>query len=1016
MNHNISSFCEEQRQLLQLELQSESLGETSNSKLNDSNDAPRSHVLHGLAVDHVSVGLYGRTVVTLHKSNFSLLPAHRFTTGDEAEIRSSNSKAGSVGVVSQVTDESIAVALFGGSIHKSSKKNEKGKGKKQEDDKDNDDNVLQGSPPFSLLPKSSIEVHHKLVTALNDLGKHGVDHPVAGTVIRSLFDASSNSSAEVSTRAHLPDEPTNLDASQREAISFALGGPNRPVALIHGPPGSGKTTTLVQLIRQAVLRHDYRVLVTAPSNVAVDNVLAKLVSLPSSSDKKRRKKNLRVVRLGHPARLQTDILPYSLEALVQSAEGTEIVHDVREEIRSYLKVVSNPKAKHTDKAIARRELRLLTKEVRSREEEVVRELLTKAQVVMATCVGAGSALLRDAVIGKFDVVIIDEAAQALESACWIPALKASQKLILAGDHCQLPPTIRSNDPAVQRGLSRTMFERVLELYGNQPQRVSRMLCVQYRMNEMIANWASQAMYDGKLTTHEGVRQRLISDLVEYRDDAEQQEDIDIAMITETPLLLIDTAGCELHESVNAAGSKFNTGEANLVAQHVRSILRLGVQQSQLAVISPYNGQVEILRSLLLPDFPKLEVRTVDGFQGSEKEAVVLSLVRSSARSGQGRGCIGFLRDDRRLNVAVTRARRHCCVVCDSDTVSQSPFINGLLTWIEANGYHQSAMLPIGNSETQERSTTHALKALQASLQQESKHSEERNNKSMKEAPIEDRLLNSIRKFAESGRPGDSMDLSHQLTKAHRKSVHELAEELGIEHESRGTEGVDRYITIRLPGPMPTDKHKMSIATPVDVPDSTDMIPLVGVGRNSSTGHEPELVDIPNDDGVSAFTILREAGDDEDESTDTEHDVPQSTSHMSNADLAALARERRERETLGKASETKAVATTHTQSKKKKNKGRKLGGIKRQPALDLTVDDNGLDDMAFLDAQIEKVQNSHGRTIKGDGVKYRTVVNGILLSKPSQSTNPKKKDTRASAALHSKLKQAQDDRRQKSKKK
>jgi superfamily I DNA and/or RNA helicase len=403
---------------------------------------------------------------------------------------------------------------------------------------------------------------------------------------------------------------------------------------------NSKTTTVVELIQQAVATRGYKVLVTAPSNVAVDNVLERLVA--DRKGNKRKLNKLRVVRLGHPARLQPKILPYSLEALVQRAEGTEIVTDVRNELDSFLRILNNPKSRANDKRIAYKEIKSLRKEVRTREEKVVQDLLNNAQVVLATCVGASNRLLRE---HKFDLVVIDEAAQALEAQCWIPTLRGTT-LVLAGDHCQLPPTIKTNVPEVAQGLSKTMFERIMDLYGDDKRPVSeglvsRMLDVQYRMHETISDWASQAMYNGQLRTHDFVKQRTLFQLTGKSDEDG---------VSEAALMLIDTSGCHMHETVNSAGSRFNTGEADIVARQVRVLVNdLGVQQEEIAVISPYNGQVEILKASLLGEFPKLEIRSVDGFQGGERDAVILSLVRSSERGGSNG--IGFLKDERRLNVA-----------------------------------------------------------------------------------------------------------------------------------------------------------------------------------------------------------------------------------------------------------------------------------------------------------------------------------------------------------------------------
>jgi ATP-dependent RNA/DNA helicase IGHMBP2 len=253
-------------------------------------------------------------------------------------------------------------------------------------------------------------------------------------------------------------------------------------------------------------------------------------------------RSLRTIRLGHPARIKASILKYSLEAQVQNADGTEIVVDVRKELQSFLRVISKPKSKPSDKRIAYREIKTLRKEIRTREEKVVQELLSTAQIVLATTVGAANRLLQK-VEGGFDLVVIDEAAQALEASCWIPILRG-RKVVLAGDHCQLPPTIKARHRRAQAGLSKTMFERLMELYGddkrgsqNSP-RISRMLQLQYRMHHDIADWASQAMYGGELKTHESVRNQTLSQLDTIKKASSEGE---VDGMAETRLLLVDTA-------------------------------------------------------------------------------------------------------------------------------------------------------------------------------------------------------------------------------------------------------------------------------------------------------------------------------------------------------------------------------------------------------------------------------------------------------------------------------------------
>jgi ATP-dependent RNA/DNA helicase IGHMBP2 len=193
---------------------------------------------------------------------------------------------------------------------------------------------------------------------------------------------------------------------------------------------------------------------------------------------------------------------------------------------------------------------------------------------------------------------------------WIPILRG-KRVVLAGDHCQLPPTIKSNNHEVQKALSRTMFERIMDYRD-----VSRMLRIQYRMHEDISNWASEAMYNGQLLTHELVKGRKLIDLAHVSENYDGSDTMETLLSTtqSATLMLIDTAGCDMFESVNASGSRYNDGEAKLVQRHVEHLLKIGLKEKDIAIITPYNGQVEILKKLLLVDFPALEIRSVDGFQ------------------------------------------------------------------------------------------------------------------------------------------------------------------------------------------------------------------------------------------------------------------------------------------------------------------------------------------------------------------------------------------------------------------
>ncbi|MBI4584823.1 MAG: IGHMBP2 family helicase [Planctomycetes bacterium] len=453
-------------------------------------------------------------------------------------------------------------------------------------------------------------------------------------------------------------EPINssLDASQRQAAEFALGA--RDLALIHGPPGTGKTTTLVEVILQAVKRKE-KVLACAPSNLAVDNLAERLAAFPA-----------RLVRLGHPARLLPSVLGHSLDALLEASEGERIARVVRRELEEAYRGLRKSRDRPSRREL-RDSIRRLKDELAAVEERAVRHLLSSADVVLATTAGAGDERLGGM---EFDRVVIDEAAQALEAACWIPLLRG-RSAVLGGDHLQLPPTIRSRE-AERGGLNVTLFGRLAEGLG---ERVTRLLTVQYRMHEEIMRWPSQELYHGSLQAHESVRRHLLADLPHVSKAAGES-------VAALPLLFIDTAGCgleEVHEEESE--SKANDGEVEIAAAHVEALLASGVRPAEVGVITPYNAQVERLRRRLSEEYPELEIDTVDGFQGREKEAVVISLVRSNPE-----GEVGFLKDDRRLNVALTRARRHLAVIGDSATVSSHPFLARLLEHLQVHGEHRSA--------------------------------------------------------------------------------------------------------------------------------------------------------------------------------------------------------------------------------------------------------------------------------------------------------------------------------------
>jgi len=445
-----------------------------------------------------------------------------------------------------------------------------------------------------------------------------------------------------------------LNAVQQEAVRFALSA--RDVALIHGPPGTGKTTVVVELIRRAVARGE-KVLACAPSNLAIDNILERLLAAGQ-----------RAVRLGHPARVMPELRARSLDLLVEEHHDVRLARKLVKEAMGlfraagrYTRARPAPGARQE----TRQEARSLLADARRLEAQAVEHILDTADVLCATTTGLDSELLGTR---RFDLAVIDEACQSTEPGCWIPLLRCD-RVVLAGDHCQLPPTVVSREAAAE-GFGISLFERLMALG---PSQISRRLTIQYRMHEAIMGFPSSEFYDGALEAHPAVRQHRLADL----------PGMAATPMTESPLEFIDTAGAGFDEQLEPDGeSRLNAQEAALACRKVRRLLDDGVSARDVAVIAPYAAQVRLLRDQLA--VPGLEIDSVDGFQGREKEAVVISLVRSNAA-----GEIGFLGDVRRMNVALTRARRKLLVVGDSATLSNHPFYRRMIEYFDRLGAYRT---------------------------------------------------------------------------------------------------------------------------------------------------------------------------------------------------------------------------------------------------------------------------------------------------------------------------------------
>lgn len=480
-----------------------------------------------------------------------------------------------------------------------------------------------------------------------------MDDSEYSSFMRVLFGLSSPGAPNMEIVKDVKFIDDKLNESQKDAIRFALASPE--VALIHGPPGTGKTHTLIELILQ-MLKQNLRILVCGPSNISVDNIVERLAPY-----------KVPIVRLGHPARLLPSVLNHSLEFLTRTSEAAVIVQDIRKEMDDKQASIRKTRNGRERRAIYG-DLKVLRKEFRERESKCVDNLVTGSKVVLATLHGAGSFQLKRQ---EFDVVIIDEASQALEAQCWVPLFNA-KKVVLAGDPFQLPPTVKSTDRkegkdekkkikrkleedleklsvaedekkiASKASLETTMFDRLLATHGPD---IKRLLDTQYRMNEKIMRFPSDELYDSKLVAADSVKGRLLVNLP-YK--VRETED------TMEPLVFYDTQGGDFPErteddssekrSVILGDSKSNDMEAALVGKHVEGLIEAGVKPDDIAIITPYNAQLAVLSQLLKEKYPGIEFGSVDGFQGREKEAVMVSLVRSNSEHE-----VGFLEEKRRLN-------------------------------------------------------------------------------------------------------------------------------------------------------------------------------------------------------------------------------------------------------------------------------------------------------------------------------------------------------------------------------
>ena len=436
-----------------------------------------------------------------------------------------------------------------------------------------------------------------------------------------------------------------LNASQEKAVNQVLCA--KEVAVVHGPPGTGKTTTLVEAVYETLHREN-QVMVSAQSNTAVDWIAEKLVD-----------RGIPVLRIGNPTRVNDKMLAFTYERRFEAHSDYPELWQIRKTIREMTGRLR--KSGREDRERLHNQLTKLRVRATGLEIRIDTELFTEARVIACTLVGAASRVLERK---RFSSLFIDEAAQAIEAACWI-AISRADRVILAGDHCQLPPTIKCIE-AARGGLGRTLLEKVVL---HKPETMS-LLKIQYRMHEDIMRFPSRWFYHDELEAAPEVKYRGILDF-------------------DTPVSWIDTSELDLQEKAVAEGTgRLNTGEAELLVRELKNYIeRIGIRRIleehiDFGVISPYRAQVHYLRHLLKkepffrPCRRLITVHTVDGFQGQERDVIMISLVRANEK-----GQIGFLRDLRRMNVAITRARMKLLILGEAVTLTRHPFYRELYEYI-----------------------------------------------------------------------------------------------------------------------------------------------------------------------------------------------------------------------------------------------------------------------------------------------------------------------------------------------
>lgn len=437
-----------------------------------------------------------------------------------------------------------------------------------------------------------------------------------------------------------------LNLSQNEAVQCICS--QEDVTLVHGPPGTGKTTTLVAAVELLAKQGD-KILICAPSNAATDH-FARSVNA----------RGVKVIRLGNLAKVEEEATALTLDVLLQRNKEYNTVGELKKRAAELRRMAGKYKRKFGRDEAEQRKLLLseaknISREARETEQYLIDKMLDEAQVIAVTYIGAAMDTLKSR---RFDIVFLDEAGQAMEPAAWVPMLKAD-KVVIAGDPCQLPPVVKSMSAAA-RGLEVSLLEKLVHRHSQ----VS-LLRTQYRMHNDIMQFSNNEFYEGQLESGEKNKNWLLFD-------------------GDMAFEFIDTAGCAFEEEQGHEGSSLqNEQEAQVLLKHLTQILPQ-LKSASVGVISPYRAQTELLKRKLREHI-NVTVNTVDAFQGQERDVIYISLVRSNDRQE-----IGFLKDYRRMNVAMTRARKKLVVIGDSSTFGADHFYNRLMSYTEKSAHYRTA--------------------------------------------------------------------------------------------------------------------------------------------------------------------------------------------------------------------------------------------------------------------------------------------------------------------------------------